>query len=350
MDNAASPAPKGNIFLAFKNYMFVMGADNVTLQWSALKDITTWPATNTQTITSVADPIVGGAVYGESLLIWTTRRFFRLLGSVFDPSNPTYILQQIAVPPGVYFPFSRAYCIHNGIFKFVAADGVYAYNGGPIIQKISQQIQPDFDAFTLRAQSGEATGWSPRLFVWRDRVWLSLQTTTAGLSLSYLLDERNKWWKWTIRGGVSGASFHDFATGFFGGTGTNKLFGVSSDPTINKYYTLDTGNTDDGTAISGTWTSKEFVFPHETTFTKCYVTMGKQSAGNLTASVSIDRATFIDFTLDMTAGVGTVIRKAFPVARSGKAIRFKVANSTNNQTFEIFKIELEYVVGEASRA
>ena len=91
------------------------------------------------------------------------------------------------------------------------------------------------------------------------------------------------------------------------------------------------------------------MFPNDVTFIEAAVTMKKQSAGNLTFSFSVDRATFVDKTCDMTAGVGTVIRKIVPISRVGKAIRFRVANNTAAQTFEIYSIEFTYEDSDGRR-
>lgn len=335
--------------LAHKNYLFgIMHEANgvhLAIQWSAIKDPTSWPASNSQTVTTANDPIRGFTIYGDSIIIFTRSRMFRFLGDTFDPTNPTYVLERITTPPHLYFSWARTAVLHKGLLKFMTSDGWYAYDGGSYITKISQPIQTDTDGFLPAVFTQETVTAGGFAYVWKGDMYCSVSLPTNVQAL-FVQDKRDKWWKWRYRLGQNFGVSDMIAAQFGASTTPILLLGSSS-----SVYTIDTGNQDvaAGIAIQGYWVSKEFVFPEDIQFTYAKVTMKKQSAGNLTFSFSIDRRTYVDKTVDMTTGAGTVIRKIIPISRIGKAIRLKVANSTINQTFEIYSIELFFDPGDGLR-
>src|SRR3990167_3989158 len=350
----ASPTlmPVGKILVPHKNYLFVLRHDNVSTRWCDIRDPSSWPSANSQTVTTIADPVRGAVVYGDYIVIFTRSRMFRLLGDTFNPTNPTYVLQEISVPPGNTFYFSRSAVVHQGVLKFLTADGWYAYAGGVGIEKISDIINTDVDNIRRLNFAAESMQDSAVAFVHKNRMYCQVPDTTETPSTTnnttYVLDENGAWWKWPTANNVSSGSFADFALAQFTAGGNEQL--MAGNNQTNVISVFDTGNSENTTAIGGTWTSKEFVFDKDVTITQAWVTMKKQSAGNLTVAFSIDRASAISFTCDMTAGTGTVIRRSVPIGRVGKAFRVTVSNSTDSQTFEVYQIEVEYEKSEAERA
>lgn len=352
-DNANS-MPAFKFMVAFKNYLFGMGHNNTDIRWCALKDATTWSSNNFQTVTTQADRPRGVIVYGDSIVIFTRRRMWRFLGDTFDPANPTYRLEEIPVPPNFNFNFSRSAVVFQGRLVFFTADGWHEYDGN-IVKKLSDIIQTDVDAFTRFAFDNETVYNGAVAFVHKNRMWCSIgdnnETPQDVNNTVYLLDENRKWWKWPMATNDPGGRISDFAICKFGTTGSYNLVGGNHGQSY--LATLDTGSSDDASGfnygINAYWISKEFVFNADVDLIEAEVTMKKQSAGNLTFSVSIDRATFIDFTCAMNAGTGTVIRKKIPIGRVGKSIRFKVANSTASQPFEIYEIRCTYENSDAER-
>lgn len=354
MDNAASPMPTGNVLIAHQNYIFVIGQDSKTVKWCNLLDGTTWASANSQTVTYAGDPIQTGFVYQGSLFIFNTRTIRPLYGTVFDPVNPQYFLGKVNVPSSYIFSSRRSVCIKQGVLCFRANDGWYRYIGGPEIQKISLPIQVDVDAFpaVTPTSNGDVPTLASAAITWKDRMWCSVADASSKYSI-YVLDDMNKWWKWSPKLAANVPGFSDFAIIGFS-TNAVGLYGVAGAGTTavsnNKLYTMDTGNTDDGTAIAGSHDTKEFTFPTDVTFVYARVFFKSQSAGNLTFGYSIDRRTYITFSLSQTTGAGTVIANMVPIGSVGKAIRFQFKNSTNNQTFEVYKVELYTEPSEAIRA
>ena len=346
--------PAFKYMVVFKNYIFGVGHNTTDIRWCAIKDATSWPSNNFQTVTSLSDAVRGIKVYSDSIIIMTRYRIFRFLGDTFDPATPTYVLEPIAVPNDFLFTFPRTMVEHLGTLKFLANNGWYSYSGGSGIDRISDPIRTDVDSFKKLPYEDEAMSDSAVSYVWKDRMWCSVcdnaNTPANVLNSIYVLDEKNKWWRWGTAQVTTAGEISDFGAAKFGASGSFIL--KAGNVSTNKILTLDSGDSDnDGTAnaINGNWTSREFVFPEESDIIECVVYMKKQTAGNLTFSVSLDRATFIDFTCDMTTGVGTVIKKRIPIGRTAKAIRVKVANNTAAQTFEIYKIEIVHEASEGVR-
>lgn len=346
--------PTGKILLAHKNYLFVLRHNNTDIRWCAIKDATSWPSNNFHTVTREDDPVRGAVVYNDTIVIFTRSRMFRLIGDVFDPSNPTYRLEQISTPPEFNFYFSRTAVVHEGLLKFLAADGWYAYAGGTEIEKISQVIQPDVDGFRRLAFSAEAMQDSAVAYVHKGRMWCSVpddtETPAQTVNTIYVLDERGAWWKWPMAANSAAGEISDFAYARFGTNGSYQLIGGNVG--TNKLATLDSGAADDSAAIPGVQRSKEFVFPDDVELVDMVVDIKKQSSGSVTLGFSIDRNTEVTQSVAMTGGsaaAGGVIRRRIPIARVGKSIRVSVADNTATNSVEVYKIEVNFERSEAMR-
>ncbi|MDI6808481.1 MAG: hypothetical protein QME66_05800 [Candidatus Eisenbacteria bacterium] len=344
--------PAFRYIIAFKNYLFGLGHNTTDVRWSALRDAATWNSNNFQQVGTVGNPTRGFAIYEDSLIIFTRRGMYRLVGDVFDPSNPTYVLQPISVPVNFNFTFPRTAVTHQGILKFLTADGWFAYTGGDSIQKISLVVQADVDGFRRLAFASEAMQDSAVAFVHNDRMWCSVpdndETPADTLNTIYVQDERGAWWKWDMSQQSAAGEVCDFALVQYTSGGTYSL--AAGNVGTTSLTTLDTGSADNTAAINGSWTSREFVFDDDVEFSEIRVTLATQSAGNLVVGFSIDRATVVNTNAPMTGGVGTVSRRAIPVRRIGKAIRVTVSNNTADQTFEVYKIEIFFNESDAQRA
>ena len=339
--------PAGYILVPFKNYLFILGHNNTDIRWCDLKDPTSWPSANAQTITNVGDPIRGAIVYADSIVIFTRGKMYRFMGDVFDPSNATYVLESIAVPSDFSFTYSRSPVIHQGILKFLATDGFYAYTGGTQITKISKNIQGDIDGFRRLAFATEVMNDGAVGYVWKDRAWWAVpddaETPQQQLNTIVMQDERGGWWKWPTAEYSAAGSFSDFAIARFGTSGSYQL--MAGCIQTNQISVLDSGNQDNGgvsaTQIVMLYTTEEVVFDKEVEFVRFFVKMKKQSSGDITVGFSIDRVAFVSKTIDMDEGVGTVIIKSAPIARMGKAIRMRITSTTINVAVEVYSIEVE---------
>lgn len=333
--NTITAAPKRHMMVVHKNYVFAAAENGVDIQWCAIKDITTWPTANKQTVSRLNDPIRGLYVYNDYIVIFCRNSIYRLLGDTFDPTNPTYVLQKIPTQPGYMFKASRSIVNHRGVMKFLTSDGWFAYEGGNSIEKISIEIQTDTDLFGGRNEATEGfTSDSHVGYVWKNRMWVAV-AQNVDLTRAFIQDENDAWWMWVTNNLSSGAWCDFEAIAYSGGTVVLHAGARGS----SNLYTIDTGTADPewSVGIDASWDSKAFTSSAEMEFIEAVVWMKKQASGNLTLSFSIDRATYVDKTCDMTAGVGTFIQKRVPIARIGKEIRVKVGSTS---PFEVYRIKI----------
>lgn len=343
--------PKYSKCAVHKNYIFA--AKGRTVYWCAINDATTWPANNFQTVTSdTGDIIIAIKSWGGSLVIFMRHSMWLLVGNVFDPVDVQYYLQQIDTPPNFNFLFGQTIVTHAGVLKFLTVDGVYAYAGGTQIIKISENIQPDVDGFLSTAvydttNDLELPDKFPKAYVWKNAFCCSVIVSSNRRLI--VQDERGKWWLW-VENSFAASPLEAISANLGAG---EKLFGGL--PGYSRFLTMDTGyalGTGTG-AIDGYWISKDFNTPNESQFLYADIFLKKQTAvgglGTLTFSFSIDGATFVDKSVDMTTGTGTILKKRIPIQRIGRSIRVKVDNNELGVTFEIYQINIVYDPTDAVR-
>ena len=337
-----------------KNYIF--SAKGRRVKWSDINDPTTWPTNNFQDVNSDAgDVVIAIKSVSNGLLIFMRHSMWLFVGDVFDPIDANYYLQRIDVPPGFNFLFGQTIVTHQGLLKFLAIDGFYAYNGGTQIIKISDPIQPDIDTMLPTAvydttNDLEIPNLFPKAFVYKNVMYCSVMIGTSRRIV--VQDERGVWW-WFVDNSYAASPLEALSANLGSG---EKLYGGL--PNYSYFLTLDTGYnltppTGGGTALISYWISKDFNMPGETQFLYADIFLKKQTAvaglGTLVFSVSIDGATFIDFNADMMNGVGTILKKRVPIMRMGRSIRVKVYNAELGVTFEVYQINISYDPTEAMR-
>src|SRR3990167_9146686 len=338
-----------------KNYMFAAKAR--TVYWSTLNDCeTTWPANNFHTINSdVGDRIIAIKSTGNGLLIFMQHSMYLFVGDVFDPIEMQYYLQKIDTPSNFNFLFGQTIVTHQGVIKFLAVDGFYAYTGGAQIIKISDPIQPDIDTLTSTSvydttNDLELPDLYAKSWVWKNCMYCS--ALVSGSRRIIVQDERGKWW-WFVDNSYAASPLEAVSCNLGSG---EKLFGGL--PGYSYFMTLDTGYnlappTGAATALTSYWISKDFSFPNEVRFLYADIYLKKQAAvatlGTLVFKYSIDGATFISANVDMMSGVGTILKKRVPIMRIGRAIRVQPYNAELGVTFEVYQINVIYEPTDAMR-
>lgn len=358
--NVASVAafPKYAVCATHKSYVFAANASIV--YWSALNDAETWPANNFQSVNSQdGNSIMGLAPWGGNLIIFKQKSMWALVGDVFDPTEGNYYLQKIDTPPGFNFFFKDTIVTHNGVMKFLTTDGFYAYSGGNTIVKISDAIQSDTDPliYPSIAANGENNVRTPQSCVWKNAMYCSVFNSSR--RQTFVQDRFDKWWSFIDdNANPNDTSPIGMLPVAFNGTAVSTLYGSNMTGIL---VTLDTGNniqyfsgiTTASVPLIGYWISKDFNLANETRFKYADIFLKKQTAvaglGTLILSVSIDGATFIDFNIDMTSGVGTVLKKRIPIGRIGRSIRVKVYNAQLGVTFEVYQIVITHEPTDAMR-
>lgn len=335
-----------------KNYMF--SANGKTLYWSTLNDPTTLPASNFQTVDiGMGDSIIALKSFGGNLIVLCRHSMWLLVGDVFDPVEVNYYLQKIDVPSNFNFLAGQTIVVHQGIVKFLAVGGFYAYAGGTGIVKISDPVQTDTDSITWAniALNGDNNLTAPRAYVWKDNMYCTFLISSA---MKFMVqDNKGKWWLWA-EPVLDGYPFDMIAANLGSG---EKLYAGNNGYSI--FQTLDTGNNCGTTlpntpsAFSAYWISKDFSLPNESKFLYADIYLKKQAAvatlGTLVFSYSLDGAAFITANVDMINGVGTILKKRVPIMRIGRSIRVKVLNAELGVTFEVYQINISYEPTSAMR-
>lgn len=337
--------PQCEYSIVYKNYVFAAGttANPSRVSWCALKDPTTWPASNfVDVVPDDGFPIVGLAFDGQSIIIFKTNSAFKLTGDTFDPANPTYTLTRIFTPNDFNINSPKSFQLYGpGGYIMLGLKGFYSYDGGGAISKILDydRVRAQFAAIGSFAWGNVPTVTAePAAILVDGNYWLQVANALSFISSSdkeftYVLDKSGAFWQWTQLGP---AMISDFA--YRAGV----LYGVNSysggTPGLIK---LNTGSTDGlSSAINGTITTKVVEFPNQQRFGMAYVYFKKKSAGNLTFDYSIDEGSFSSQTIDMTSGTGARIKSApIIIGTVGRSIQFRFSNNVAAQDFEVYAVE-----------
>ena len=352
-----SAAPQAYFAVTHKSYVFTLRTDTneSRLRWSAFNDPTSWPTNNFIDIDKNRGKGTGLISYGNELIILKTYGMFKIVGEIFDPSNPTYSVYPISVP--VSFVSNSGYLptIHKGMLFIYSYEGLYVYiHGTNSAQKFKNEIDPDFlvglnntgDPALITANSSRM-----RAISYKDFLFILFTTDNSGQVTSDtigILDQKGGWWVSHLQGAAGTGAFLKELVLLPGAA--PKLLGIDrtgarlldldvEPPTYTKNFIIPT--TGNSTGIDSLWTSKEFNIGYGT-FKWATIYFEKQTAGNLTFKYSIDQGAFTSETISMTSGRGTTIRFPININQKGSTIQIQLAHNTSGQTFKVYRIDIFY--------
>lgn len=289
--------PQANYSISYSNYIF---AANTTsnpsrVSWCALKDPTTWPASNFIDVSpDDGFPIVGMVLDGQSIVIFKTNSAWKLTGGAFDPANPTYSLTQIAVPSDFYINSPKTFQPLGGGFIMLCRNGFYSYNGSGLISKIYDfdKIRGEFGNMSWTWGNVPAVTAEPCAQIVDGNYWVQVPNAYSSIDsshkeLTYIIDKSGAVWKWQALGG---GIISDF--GYLNGI----LYGVNSySGGTQGFIQLNTGNSDAsnlitnsafGTLINGTFSTKLYEFQKSQRFGIASVFFKKQLDTTASGTVS----------------------------------------------------------------
>lgn len=354
-----SAAPKAAFLQVFKNYLFA--ARTLTaesrLYWSTIKSPTSWPANNFIDVDKDRGKVSSLYAFGNELIVFKTGGMYKVVGDVFDPANPTYAVYPISTPAGFHFNGNRCIADHRGQMVFLAGEQMYSYvPGSNTITLISDRFWPDLFTAMDSVRNAESAEQAAAMISFNGYLLvIGINRASGNARLGGLLDRAGKWWRledadeqskvssiWSnfqegmlaVQSGTSGRRPRVISA-FFGIDAALYAYDLEGPSFENQYIDTDTGAE---IGIAANWTSKEFMVGY-THFQKLVIYLAKQSAGSLTVSYSIDQGTFVDTTVDMTAGRGQILRRTIDINQKGSTIQFKLTHSTANQTFKVFGIQ-----------
>lgn len=366
-------APSVAFLATHKGYMF--GARAATgesrLYWSAINDPTSWPANNFVDIDKGFGKISGMHSYGPELIVFKTNGMYKVIGDIFDPSNPQYSVLKISTPSDFQFSSNNSVAIHNGVMHFFAAGRVYQYKVGTFyVTDISKPVI--FDMPRIGNNLSDSINNIDQLIFgvsYNDFYILNgMQTsyTSTAIYGALMLDRNNAWWIAVNTSGQADGNAEPFAKsnrmavipqignrpklmiGQSGGAGA-RIFtwnvvgtGAGTGTYDKTYYNFPSSGTPVATTvgIEGVWKSKEFNIEYGTF--KWIIIYLTKTTGNLTVEWSIDQSAAVSYTLDMSIGRGNIIRAVIPINQKGSTIQLTLSNSTINQTFRIYGIQIVY--------
>ena len=375
---------KDRIFCA---YIYDGSADRFSrVKWSDFNAVT-FTSTNFQDFYADDGNVVTGLFpFGNELIIWkgpdtgsegySKSRMFTLTGETFDAQNPTYSYYEIIMPPGVGIWPGSSYAIYEGKLIFLTNDGWYQYSGGGVPPvNISETIRGDYEKGGFLFSQLSDLDSNPVAVVFEGRYHCAVRCSSLPGSDSgknqyvFTLDGDS----WLVDCVSSDAddftvaddgpmSFTVWGSDLYSSTLRSLTSGrpytriMDAEPSSNVFSenpneaTVDHGAT---LYVNSFYRTKEFVFPGEVTFVRCWLHLRRQTSGTLTFRVNTDQRGTVSNSVDMTAGdSGTtenssslILRKEVNIGRPGRTIQFEFWDANNND-FEIYGIELEYEEGQ----
>lgn len=359
-----SAGPKAAFLAIYKNYMFAARTSTAEsrLYWSAIKDPTSWPTNNFIDIDKDKGKISGLFAFGNDLIVFKTFGMYRVLGEVFDPSNPTYSVTPIAVPADFIFNGHKTCAVWKGQLVFCAQGNLYAYSpGGDRITLLSKKF-----AIDIKRKWGDPNDYydeNARLYAvsLRDHYFLK-PLNTDGVNCGILTDT-GAWWLADNDFDTANDEFQNSPMVVFPNTGTDdaiatRLLVPSEDrayiaawdlfPVGQSYEDQYVGPLVSSTTrpIQAVWISREFNIGFGT-FKTLTAYIAKQSAGTISIDWRVDQGSYVTNSVDMTVGRGNLIRVVLRINQTGSTIQFKISQSTVDQTFKLFGLVCSYDEGMA---
>lgn len=248
-------APQGQWVEFHQNIVFMAntitdtaGASDVQpsrLYFSNVLDETTW--TSTDYIDVGADDgseITGLAVLLDTLYIFKENAIFRLSGTNRDD----FVLSRMV--NGVGCISGRSIQVINNRIIFQARDGIYVYDGGINVKKISARIEDTLDDLDATKNEFSVSANFKKL----NQYWLS--ATTSGVTAPDLIlvydYYHDAWTKYT---GIEANAM----TTLVDTNDVEQLY--TGDATTENVFKQNDGDNDDGVAIDAFYTTKWFRFP-----------------------------------------------------------------------------------------
>lgn len=350
--------PNITIFLYHGGYMFGVEENTTNLYYSDINSPESWDPTNYFRIgDSDGYTIRGMAIYNNGLIIAKEDGFGNgTIWVLYMPdSNPdNWSLEQLDLSYGGVAPlaikrFGTFLMIlnRNGIYD-MSTTSMGIINSAPI----SFKIQPDIDALVMTYLTNSVA------VVYKNRIWVSVCSSGSINDLIYQYDyvrgiadtDYGAWSKF-VDLEMKTLCIHD-----------GELLGMDYTGYV---YTLDTGHTDNGTAIDSNFsTSFNYGLDEHRQNMKVwrfiYMTLQASGAWNLTVEWRGVTKTYMESsgTVDLTPGGAEwglaewgvsvwgkdkdIIECKIPIHVVSQAIQVKVSINTAGQYFKLYRMALHY--------
>ena len=277
----------------------------------------TWPAPNFFEVgKGDGDVITAMCSYQGLLVIFKRRSVWHLHGGTKE-EMVQYGLRKMYDGVGCVGP--NAVTFHGGRLYLVGDNGVYVWDGDQAVN-----LTEDFIPNLWRGLNREYLHLAA-VTAWRERLWVAVPEGTAQYNNLVLVGEVDdqsgrvkSWWPWR---GINASVFCVYDPG----TGPKLYAGSSNDGHVREQ---DTGNTDDGTAISAYWTGKAFdigAAESKKKFLRAFV-RDMPSANDVDLSYRLDYGPWQSMTPETTDPL--VRRYRFPAGTYGRYFQPKLSHSS----------------------
>jgi hypothetical protein len=272
------------------------------------------------------DEAVGLATWGNVLLIFLRGSAYRLIG---DNPNNWSLDKWIDVGCSAH----RSIVTYQNMCFWLGPDGVYIAEGGGggiNYRRISDELRHTFEALSASDMAAS------HAFIWDQRYYLCL----PGQAFYYDL-------RWKVWGELTEWDWIDSTVSK--NTGSAKELIYAAKTGSGEAWQLETGTTDNGEAITATWTSKEKdmgQFLREKRVHRVGV-MFTAATGDATVTLYRDGESVQTFTHDLEdvtrdgAEFSLLEDRCVEGAR-GEFFKLRVQSSTSHATFRILRAGLHY--------
>lgn len=330
----------------FKNYMFAANtsANPSRVSWSTIKDAETWGASNFIDVAPDDGEVITGLFNnGHELIVLKRRSLYRLVGDVFDPSNPTYVLTKIYTPPECVFDSVNSWAIFNGVLTLYGGTGIYQYDGNAVSRlPVSDKLLGTLSGSSwVTASLINFEGWQTgqQAITYNGKYWIT--STQTGYGNILVLDGKNNWWQFTPPG-ANAASFDFFIMPGNGTTTYNSLWTINrnSSTDLCGTYLLDQAFSNE--AIAASFTTRVYEYQKKQRFGKAWLHFKRATTGSIAFGYKVDEGTTVNATVDMRTGAGTRAKSVpIMIGRVGQSVQFVIAHSASSEDFEVYAIEFE---------
>ncbi len=332
-DLANAPAT-GKLAEVYASKLFtVPTSDESTLYWSGADAFETWPVTNMWPVDDRdGDVITALKTYKaqDHLAVFKRKKVFAFMGQDLD----NFALSEARAEPGAVGP--GAIVEHGGLLYYVSEDGICAYNGLKSVNLSRRKLAVTWatvnDAAIARSCAGK----------WNGLLWFGVPTgSSAYPNLVIVYDpETSAFWP------MSGINPSVFAT-WNDGNGEVFLAGSGSDGYVRQ---LETGTTDDGTAISAYWWSPVMGTENPEALKKlyrAYVANEPDTSGVTVAAFTTtsqkERATAL--TLTAISDSDTLLdRYDFPNGSYAHYVQMKLAHASTTKLMKVRSLSVDHQI------
>jgi hypothetical protein len=253
------------------------------VQWSNLVQPQIWPPANNQPVNpNDGFPIVGLFYDGQSNCILKNNSMWKLSGTSFNPSAPTYTLTQVYTPSDFFINSPKSVQLFDLAQGFImlGRNGFYSYNGAGAVTKLLQydSVRSEFAQISAFNYGNVPTVTAePASIIVNGSYWLQVPNANSSFSttdkeLTYVLDKNGSFWQWQAQANGVISDFCYFLGKLYGVNSYSggmpgimqidypgSAFGVSDACTV-------AGTPTSASSINGTWSSKVIEFKNQHRF------------------------------------------------------------------------------------